>query len=79
MYLGRNGWTLPHPPFACFKLFLMLDEVKKPIIIAGAGVRIAKAEKAYKQAVANAVENSKNQKKIKLYDASYADFANQFE
>lgn len=39
----------------------------------------AKAEKAYKQAVADAVENSKNQKKIKLYDASYADFANQFE
>lgn len=24
MYLGRNGWTLPHPPFACFKLFLKL-------------------------------------------------------
>lgn len=38
-----------------------------------------KAETAYKQAVAKAVKESKNQEKIKLYDANYADFANQFE
>ena len=39
----------------------------------------AKGDAAYKKAVKDAVENSKNQKMIKLEDASYADFANQFE
>lgn len=39
----------------------------------------AKAEAAYKEAVQNALENSKNREKIKLQDANYADFANQFE
>ena len=38
-----------------------------------------KADETYKNAVADAIENSKNQKMIKLEDANYADFANQFE
>ena len=39
----------------------------------------AKADAAYKKAVSVAMENGKNHKKIKLQDANYADFANQFE
>jgi hypothetical protein len=39
----------------------------------------AKADAAYKKAVAQAMENGKKQQKVKLKDANYADFANQFE
>lgn len=39
----------------------------------------AKADASYKKAVEDALKNSANQKKIKLRDANYADFANQFE
>lgn len=39
----------------------------------------AKIDAAYKKAVKSAMENSKNAEKIKLHDANYANFANQFE
>ena len=38
-----------------------------------------KIDTAYKKAVKSAMENSKNAEKIKLHDANYANFANQFE
>lgn len=39
----------------------------------------AKADASYKKAVEKALKNSKNAEKIKMHDANYADFANQFE